>query len=259
MIDRMLRGSRVGCLLLLVGLMGMPARGDLLEVLGLRRKGKELRGLSEEQIAGGVKEALEAGVRRSVEVLGRADGFLGDAKVRIPLPSGLKRVETALRGMGQDALADEFETSMNRAAERAVPEAASVLVDSVKQMTLADARAIVTSTNTAATDYFRRTSSTNLHERLLPIVRQATAGVGVTAQYKTMLERSGLNRGGLLGNLGRSLLGAETVDLDLDEYVTRKTLDGLFLKIAEEEVRIRENPAARTTELLERVFGRARR
>jgi len=213
--------------------------------------------LSEDQIANGLKEALDVGVRKAVETLGRSDGFLGNADVRIPLPAGLQKVETALRGMGQDKLADDFVTSMNRAAEQAVPEAAAVLADSVKQMTLEDARTILTSTNTAATEYFRRTSQTNLQERLLPIVKEATAKTGVTAGYKELLEKSGLNRSGILGNLSRSFLGND--NLDLDAYVTRKTLDGLFVKIAEEEVKIRENPTARTTELLKQVFGRVKK
>ena len=247
----------LGFLAMALCLGGVSSRGDLWESLGLRKRGKELRSLSEDQIAGGLKEALEVGVRRAVETLGRSDGFLKDVQVRIPLPAGLKKAEAALRSLGQDQLADEFVTSMNRAAERAVPEAATVLADSVKQMTLEDARAILTSTNTAATDYFRRTSQSHLQARLLPIVKEATAGAGVTAKYKEVLDRSGLNRPGFLGNLGRSLLGGE--NLDLDEYVTRKTLDGLFLKIADEEVKIRENPSARTTEILQQVFGLGRK
>lgn len=234
-----------------------PARGDLLEVLGLRKRGKSIQSLSEQQIASGLKEALEVGVRRAVETLGRADGFLGDAAVRIPLPAGLQRAEAALRGLGQDQVADDFVVAMNHAAEQAVPEAAAVLADSVRQMTLEDARTILTSTNTAATDYFRRTSQTNLTTRLLPIVQSATAKAGVTAQYKRLLDASGLNRPGLLGGLSRSFLGGD--NLDLDAYVTRKTLDGLFVKVAEEEARIRENPGARTTELLQQVFGRTRK
>jgi hypothetical protein len=248
------RSVTAWCLVLGILISCGAARADLLERLGLRKKSGALQALSEEQIANGLRQALDLGVRRAVETLGRSDGFLGNADVRIPLPAGLKKVETALRGMGQDKVADDFVTSMNRAAEQAVPEAAAVLADSVKQMTLEDARKILTSTNTAATEYFRRTSQTNLEERLLPIVKDATAKAGVTAGYKQLLDQSGLNRSGLLGNLSRSFLGND--NLDLDAYVTRKTLDGLFVKIAEEEVKIRENPTARTTELLQQVFGR---
>jgi hypothetical protein len=206
---------------------------DLLDQLGLKKTTGSVAGLSNDQMISGLKEALAKGVQY--------------AQVKIPLPGSLNKVERTLRTVGQDHLADEFITTMNRAAEQAVPEAASVLGDTVKQMTLADAKAILTSTNTAATDYFRRTSTTNLHARFLPIVKQATEKVGVTAAYKRMTDKAGL------GGFGASLLGKES--LDLDDYVTRKALDGLFLKIAEQEKLIRENPAARTSELLQKVFG----
>ena len=242
-----------GSLLLLV--LGLSAEADLLESLGLRRRAREVKALGEEQIAEGLREALGIGVQRAVESLGKLDGFLKDAKVRIPLPEGLQKVETGLRRLGQGELADQFETAMNRAAEQAVPEAAGILGESVKQMTLADARAILSSTNTAATDYFRRTSEAELRTRLLPIVQSATAQAGVTGRYKEMLNKSGLGGSGFLGGLGRSLVGAD--NLDLDDYVTRKALEGLFVKIGDEETRIRENPKARSTELLKKVFGAA--
>jgi hypothetical protein len=140
---------------------------------------------------------------------------------------------------------------MNRAAEQAVPEAAAVLGDSVKAMTLADAKTILTGTNDAATAYFRRTSETNLYARFLPIVQKATENAGVTSAYKKMTEKA--NFGGFSAT---SLLGEDAVNLD--GYVTRKALDGLFLKISDEERRIRENPVARTTELLQKVFGAVR-
>ena len=206
--------------------------------------------LSNDQVVSGLKEALSKGVQFAVTNLGRADGFLKDAKVKIPLPPSLQKVEQALRLVRQDQLADDFITTMNRGAEAAVPEAAAVLGESVKQMSLADAKAILTSTNTAATDYFRRTSWTNLHARFLPIVQQATAKAGVTASYKRMTERAGLSS---FGGFGSSLLGKDT--LDIDDYVTRRSLEGLFLKIADQEKQIRENPVARTTDLLQKVFS----
>jgi hypothetical protein len=236
---------------LLPNLQPVSQAAGFLERLGFKIRATPSFALSNDQIISGLKEALARGVQHAVTNLGREDGFLNDVQVKIPLPDSLKRVERTLRALRQDQLADEFVTTMNRAAERAVPEAAAVLVDSVKQMTLADARAILQGSNTAATDYFRHTSETNLHARFLPIVKQATEKSGVTAAYKRMTDQSGL------GALGASLFGKTM--LDLDDYVTRKTLDGLFLKIAEEEKLIRENPTARTTELLEKVFGVARK
>jgi len=211
-----------------------------------------LSGLTQDQIVGGLKEALGKGVQQAVTALGKPDGFLKDMKVRIPMPESLQTVEKTLRTLRQDKLADEFITTMNRAAEQAVPEAAAVLGDAVKQLSIADAKSILTGTNNAATEYFRRTSSTNLHARFLPIVKAATEKTGVTSAYKQMADKAGGGLGGL-GGLGSSLLGLRAPDLD--DYVTDKALDGLFVKIAEEEARIRENPVARTTALLQKVFG----
>ena len=210
-----------------------------------------LSNLSQDQMVNGLKEALGNGVRQAQATLGKPDGFLKDLNVRIPMPESLQKVEKALRTLRQDKLADEFVTTMNRAAEQAVPEAAAVLGDSVKQMSIADAKSILTGTNNAATQYFRRTSGTNLHARFLPIVKAATEKTGVTSAYKRMTDKAG----GGLGGLSAGLLGKGTPDLD--DYVTRKALDGLFLKIAEQERQIRMNPVARTTELLQKVFGAA--
>jgi hypothetical protein len=200
--------------------------------------------LTQDQMVGGLKEALAKGVEKSVASLGKEDGFLKDLGVKIPMPESLQRVEKTLRTLRQDKLADDFVTTLNRAAEKATPEAAAVLGDSIKQMTVADAKDILTGTNNAATQYFRRTSETNLFARFHPIVKKATAETGVTRAYKNMTSKAGF---------AGSLLGQDATDLD--SYVTRKTLDGLFVKIAEEEKRIRQNPAARTTDLLQKVFG----
>jgi hypothetical protein len=208
--------------------------------------------LTQDQMVGGFKEALAQGVQHAVTNLGKSDGFLKNLNVKIPMPESLQKVEKTLRTLRQDKLADEFVTTMNRAAEQAVPEAAAVLGDSVKQMSIADAKSILTGTNNAATQYFRRTSETNLYERFLPIVRKTTEQTGVTSAYKKMTAKVGGGLGGL-GGLGGNIPGVEMPDLD--SYVTHKTLDGLFLKIAEQEKQIRENPVARTTDLLQKVFG----
>ncbi|MDB6131134.1 MAG: hypothetical protein JWM04_2241 [Verrucomicrobiales bacterium] len=209
-----------------------------------------ISGLSDTQIVAALKEALAKGVENAVTNLGKSDGFLADANVKIPLPESLLTIEKGLRAVGQTKLADDFVVTMNRAAEQAVPEAATVLADSVRQMTFADASSLLTSTNTAATEYFKRTSSTNLYAKFKPIIVKATESTGVTGAYKAMTTKiapSGLGRFG-------SILGV-TGNLDVDDYVTHKTIDGLFLKIAEQEKLIRENPAARTSELLQKVFG----
>lgn len=200
--------------------------------------------LSQDQMAGGLKEALGKGVEHAVGSLGKPDGFFKDLSVKIPLPASLKKVESSLRMLGQAQLADDFVTTMNRAAEKAVPEAAAVLGQSIQQMTLTDAKAILAGTNNAATQYFRRTSETNLYERFLPLVAKATEQVGVTSAYKQMLSKA---------SFAGSFLGQDAGNLDA--YITHKALDGLFVKIAEQEKLIRENPVARTTDLLQKVFG----
>ena len=208
--------------------------------------------LTQDQMVGGLKEALALGVQNAVTNLGRSGGFLNDSGVRIPMPASLQKLDKAARAVGQGRRADDFVASMNHAAEQAVPEAAAVLGDSVKRMTIADAGSILTGTNNAATQYFRRTSETNLYERFLPIVRKTTEQTGVTSAYKKLAATAsgGLGR---LGGLSGNIPGLEAPDLD--SYVTHKTLDGLFLKIAEQEKQIRENPVARTTDLLQKVFG----
>jgi hypothetical protein len=204
-------------------------------------------GLAQEQIVLGLKEALRFGVDHAVTTLGRDGGFLRNVEVRIPTPETLRPVEQTLRTLGQGSLVDEFQTAMNRAAERAVPEAVDVLVGSIRQLTFADAERILRGKDTEATDFFRRTGEMALHERFLPIVKEATAQTGVTAAYKRMTSYPGVSV------LSETVLGRRVPDLD--DYVTEKALDGLFLKIAEQEKLIRDDPAARTTELLRKVFG----
>ena len=203
-------------------------------------------GLSQTEMVSGLKEALGVGAKRAIELLGRNGGFLDDSSVRIPLPSVLGKVEGGLRAMGQGALADEFIGTMNRAAERAVPQTAAIFSDAIRNMTLEDAQGILTGPDDAATRYFRAQSGDRLAQALRPIVERTTASTGVTSAYKNMLGGAGF-----LGGL------VDPRQLDLDSYVTEKTLDGLFLKLAEEEKRIRENPLARSTELLQKVFAAA--
>ena len=199
---------------------------------------------SDSEMIAGLKEALGKGTQYAVDSLGREGGFLDNPRVRIPMPDSLAWIEKTLRTLRQDRLADEFVASMNHAAEQAVPEAAAIFGDAIRDMSLEDARGILTGPDDAATQYFRRTTSDALTTKLRPIVEQATSRTGVTSNYKSMMDKAG----GLGG-----LLSSDTTDLD--GYVTDQTLDGLFLMVAEEEKRIRENPLARTSDLLKKVFG----
>lgn len=213
-------------------------------------------GLSQEQMVGGLKEALGKGVTRAVAGLGRDGGFLTNLNVKIPMPEKLQKVESVLRLAGQNQMADDFVASMNHAAEKAVPVAAGVFGESIKQMTITDAKNILNGAPDAATQFFRRTTQTNLVAKFLPIVKNATDQVGVTAQYKQMMGKfAAVNTlGGLFGKNTPVKLDAA----DIDAYVTDKALDGLFKMVAEEEKNIRANPVARTTDLLQKVFGAAK-
>jgi hypothetical protein len=200
--------------------------------------------LSDEEIVRGLKEALAQGSRQAIDRLGKAGGYLNDPNVRIPMPDDLQKVEKLLRTLKQDKVADEFVASLNHAAERAVPEAAAIIGDSLAKMTLEDARGILKGPDDAATQYFRKTGEAQIRARFMPIVRQATAQVGVTSAYKRLMQRAGPYA---------QLMGSQATDLD--GYVTDKAMDGLFKMVAEEEKRIRQDPLARTTDLLKKVFG----
>ncbi len=201
--------------------------------------------LSTADISGGLKEALFKGVKFAVDNLGRENGFLGNARVKIPLPGKIAKVEKTLRAFGQGKRVDEFVMSMNRAAEKAVPVAIDVFLDAIKQMTFDDARKILLSgQDDSATQFFRRTSENTLRAKFRPIVEEATTNVGVTQKYKDMIGRYGF--------IGKAI-GEDASDLD--GYVTQKALDGLFLLVADEEKKIRKDPIGRTTALLRKVFG----
>lgn len=209
--------------------------------------------LPEGEVVAGLKQALSRGTTHAIQSLGRRDGFWGNPAVRIPLPGRLREVAKLARQLGQGARVDAFQLSLNRAAEKAVPEVADLFGEAIRRMTLKDAMGILHGGDHAATEYFRRTEGTRLAERIRPIVARATDSVGVTRRYKDLVSGS---QGGALGAAlalaGRS---GQARDMDLDTYVTGQALDGLFKTIGEEEKAIREHPAARTTELLRKVFG----
>jgi hypothetical protein len=191
----------------------------------------------------GVREALSVATERAVASVAKPGGFLDDPRIHVKLPKTLRKIGQALRAVGMGAQVDELEVGMNRAAERAVGEAKPVFVDSIKRMTVEDAVGIVRGGDTAATDYFRRTTEEPLRARFRPIVASALSHVGARRQYDALLARY------------QALPFAETTNLDLDAYTTQKALDGLFLVVAEEEKKIRHDPLKRTTSLLRRVFG----
>ena len=207
-------------------------------------------------IGAGLKEALAKGTTNAINSLGRDGGFWNNSKVRIPLPGKLEQAGKLARQLGQGAKVDAFELSMNRAAEKAVPQVAQIFGDAIRKMTLNDARGILTGGDHAATDYFRRVAGDALTARIHPIVVKTTDSVGVTQKYKSFTSgSSGGELGGMLGKFGGGKSHKDGSPLDLDNYVTQKTIDGLFTEIGAEEQSIRTNPGARTTDLLKKVFG----
>jgi len=199
--------------------------------------------LSNKDAVSGLKDALTQGSAAAIAKLGVEDGFLGNDKVRIPLPDAIKRVEGGLRLMGMKRQADELVTAMNRAAEQAVPEAKALLAGAIRNMGVQDAKGILTGGDTAATEYFRRTTSDQLTQKFLPIVTAATRKVGLAERYNNIA-----GRGAKLG-----LVDAKQAKIE--DYVTQKALDGLFLMIAEQEKAIRKDPVGAATGMAQKVFG----
>lgn len=202
-----------------------------------------LADLSNQDAVSGLKEALNKGADHAVSTLGKTDGFLANAAVKIPLPPQLQKIDGLLRRVGMGTQADELVVTMNRAAEAAVPEAKTLLLQAVKDMSVQDAKGILTGSNTAATEYFRGKTSAPLTQKFLPIVQRATAKVGVAQKYDQFASKAA----------GLGLLDANQANLE--NYITQKTLDGLFVMMAEEEKAIRKDPVGQTSKLLSTVFG----
>ena len=203
-----------------------------------------LSDLSQDQVTRGLKEALGRGLQQAIGSLATPGGFLTNLAVKIPMPEKLQSIEKTLRSLRQDRLADEFVATMNQAAEKAVPAAAEVFTGSLKRMSVDDAKRILTGPADAATQYFRKANTAELTQRFLPIVQQETAKSGATAAFKQLMDKASL-----------AAPFTKVPVVDLDGYVTEKALDGLFTLVAAEEKHIRENPVARTTDLLKSVFG----
>lgn len=215
----------------------------MLALASLNSQALDLSDLTNRDAVAGLKAALNKGASSAVGKLGKADGFLGNERVKIPLPDSLQRVEGTLRRFGMGNYADELVVTMNRAAEAAVPEAKALLISAVKDMSVQDAKGILTGGDTAATEYFRGKTSNPLAAKFLPIVKKATEKVGLVQKYDDFAGKA--NRLGLL----------DDNQTNLENYVTQKALDGLFLMIADEEKEIRAHPVEQGSKLLSKVFG----
>ncbi len=202
-----------------------------------------LSDLSNADAVAGLKEALKQGATNAIGRLGKTDGYLGDIRVKIPLPEPLAKVDGALHRFGLGKYGDDLVVTMNRAAEAAVPEAKALIWNAVKGMTIQDAKNILTGGNTAATEYFRAKTTQPLTEKFLPIVHQATDRVQLAQKYDEFAGKA--VRFGLL----------DQKQANLENYVTQKALDGLFFMMAEEEKAIRADPIRQGSKILSKVFG----
>lgn len=202
-----------------------------------------LADLTDREAGSGLREALTRGAEVAVSQLGRQDGFMGNPRVKIRLPESLRAGEKTMRQFGMARQADELVETMNRAAEAAVVEARPILVDAVKNMSFDDAKEILSGGDSAATEYFKRKTSTPIAEKFLPIVQKATARVQLADKYNRYAGKAA--KFGLV----------DEKDANLDAYVTHKALDGLYLMIAEQEKSIRKDPVSAGSALLQKVFG----
>jgi len=199
--------------------------------------------ISESEIVEGLKQALEIGTTKAVDLVSKQGGYYNNPEIKIPLPGSVQKVENLLRGAGFGSKVDAFELSMNNAAERAAPEAKSIFWDAIKKMKIDDAKKILNGREDEATLYFQDKTSARLQEIFEPIVKESMGEVGVTRTYQDLNAKV------------EKIPFADSLNVDLDQYVTDGALNGLFQMLAEEEKKIRSDPAARVTDLLKKVFG----
>lgn len=238
----MVRRVILWSLLVLIAAISIPAQSKktnpLEKIFGAQSS------LSDDKIVLGLKEALQIGTGNAVTGVGRLDGYFKDAIIKILMPKKLQTIEKGLRVVGYGPKVDEFVLSMNRAAEKAAPQAKSIFIGAIKEMTFDDARKILTGGDTAATTFFKDKTTGKLSSAFRPIISKAMDQVGATKQYKDLIGRY------------QAIPFANSQALDIDDYVTGKAIDGLFYYVGEEEKKIRKNPAARVTSILKEVFGK---
>ena len=194
--------------------------------------------------ASGLKEALNLGTKNAVKEVSKADGYFGNEAIKILMPENIRKVTDVLSSVGYRKEVDDFVLSMNRAAEKAAPKAVPIFVDAIKHMTFADANKILRGGDSAATDFFKEKTRVKLFDEFKPVVTDSMDKVGVAQSYKKMT--AGYDQVPFM----------KKEDIDLNHYVTNKALDGLFFMVAQEERKIRTDPAAQVTDLLKKVFGK---
>lgn len=203
------------------------------------------KSLSADEIGGGLKDALRVGAKTVVGRVGKTDGYNADPAIRIPLPGPLQKVEGALKAVGAGGMLTDLQTKMNRGAEQAAPKALDIFVDAIGKMSISDAQGILSGPQDAATQYFRRTTSDSLTSAFKPVVDSSLSGVGAVDAFKSVQSKAA----------GIPMAGKSVANFNLSDFTVGKALDGLFHYLGKEEAAIRSNPAARTTDLLKKVFA----
>lgn len=230
-------------ILLLICIIGLAEGAQSQINLKKLKKALEGESVSTDEVALGLKEALTNGISKGSDLVSQVDGYFKNPEIKIPFPPEVKQVESRLRQIGMGDEVDKFVLTLNRGAEDAAKEAKPIFVAAVKQMTIQDAWAILKGEKDAATEYLKKSTSTLLKEKFKPIIQNSLNKVNATKYY-----------GDLVNSYNKIPL-VQKVNPDLDEYATDKAIEGLFVMIAKEEKNIRENPLARTSELLKKVFG----
>ncbi len=220
--------------------------------------------LSSSTVTNGLKAALKSGVDFGVKELSKNGGYLNNASVKIPLPENLSKMESIIRGAGGDKIADDLINSMNSAATEAAPKTAKIFLDSIDKMSIDDAKQILAGKDDAATEYFKTHTTKDLKNMIKPIIEKTMTQNSVASYYDTFNETYNTYGKGLVQSSGIMDMAKgygvdgfipESSDINLNDYVTTKAIDGLFKMIATKEGEIRKNPVAQTTSLLKQVFG----
>ena len=224
---------------------------------------------SQSSATSGVKEALSLGAKQAVSLLGKEGGFLNNAAVKIPLPASVKPVATAAEKLGGKSYVDDFVKTMNNAATKSVPKTASILSDTISSMSVEDANAIVRGSNTAATDYFKTKAGAKLLSAIMPIIKESVSESQVMSSYQSLKSfsggssaTSGISNNAMIGQASSIAKGfgmgdaVPSGDENIEDYIGRKTLDGLFYMIAEKEKALRSNPMASGSSIIQQVFGK---
>ena len=234
-----------GLVIVLFIMQPPPALAQFQDIFNRVKKAVGMSGgeLSESKVIEGLKEALEIGTGNAAGLVSKLDGYYKNSKIKIPLPESVRKVEKILRTVGFGSKVDDFEMSMNRAAEQAAPEAKVLFTDTIKQMSFDDARKILNGKDNAATLYFKDKTWDRLYDKFKPIINSTMSEVGVTRYYQDLDKKV------------RSIPFVDSMSFDLDQYVTDGALDGLFYMLEQEERSIRKDPTARVTDLLKEVFG----